>query len=94
MSFPDDLTRTLFDEILKQKGLRPGSFRTKILRKAYFKSFPRKALILPDDLKIIEKKKDELHEAKQKMTVSFFLPRGSYGTMLVKRICLPNRQST
>ncbi len=88
MDFTDDLIRSLYEEVLKEKGLKPGSFRTKVLRKVYFRSFKRKAMIIPDDIRIVNKGEDELHATKKKMTLSFFLPRGAYGTMLLKRIDL------
>ena len=86
MDFPDDLVRSLYEDILKENDLKPGSFRTKALRKVYFRSFKRKAMLIPEDLRMVEKGDDELHPAREKMTISFFLPRGAYGTMLVKRI--------
>jgi len=88
MDFADDLTRSLFDDILMEKGLTLGSFRTKALRKVYFRSFRRKAVVIPERLQAIGVGNDELHPGKMKWTISFVLPRGSYGTMLIKRLVL------
>jgi len=88
MDFGDDLTRSLFNDILKEKNLTLGSFRTKALRKVYFRSFQRKALIIPEDLQTLGVGNDEIHPGKKKWTISFVLPRGSYGTMLIKRLTL------
>jgi tRNA pseudouridine13 synthase len=88
MDFSDDLTRSLFNDILREKNLTFGSFRTKALRKVYFRSFQRKALVIPKDLQSLGLGNDELHPGKKKWTISFFLPRGSYGTMLIKRLTL------
>jgi tRNA pseudouridine13 synthase len=88
MDFSDDLARLLFNDILKEKGLTTGSFRAKALHKVYFRSFQRKALVIPEDLKTTGLENDELHPGKKKWTISFFLPRGSYGTMLIKRLTL------
>lgn len=88
MEFSDDSIRLLHQEILKERDLKISSFRTEILTRVYFKSFMRKAAIIPDDIQIIDKGNDELHRGKMKMTISFFLPRGSYGTMLMKRLSL------
>jgi tRNA pseudouridine13 synthase len=88
MDFGDSLTRSLFDDILKEKGLTLGSFRTKALRKVYFRSFQRKALVVPEDLRSLGVGIDELHPGKKKWGISFLLPRGSYGTMLIKRLSL------
>src|SRR4030042_587833 len=78
MDFSDDLTQALFNDILKEKDLTPGSFRTKALRKVYFRSFQRKALIIPEDLQTLGMGNDELHPGKKKWTISFVLPRGSH----------------
>ena len=88
MEFADNLCRSLFDDILKEKGLSSGLFRTKALRKVYFRSFQRKALVIPEELQVLSSGEDERHPRKKKWTISFFLPRGSYGTMLVKRLSL------
>jgi len=88
MDFADDLTRSLFEDILKEKDLTLGRFRTKALRKVSFRSFRRKALIIPEDLQVLAAESDDLHPGRTKWTISFALPRGSYGTMLIKRLAL------
>ncbi|MFZ2054084.1 MAG: tRNA pseudouridine(13) synthase TruD [Candidatus Aminicenantales bacterium] len=88
MEFGDDLSRSTFEDILQEKGLSPGSFRTKALRRVYFRSFQRKALIVPEELQVLSSGEDERHPGKKKWTISFVLPRGSYGTMLIKRLSL------
>ena len=45
-------------------------------------------MIIPEDLQIHGAGIDELHPGRMKWTISFVLPRGSYGTMLVKRLVL------
>jgi tRNA pseudouridine13 synthase len=95
MDFPDELTRSLYLEILRERSIPPGWFRTKALRKAYFRSFKRRVIIIPEGLRTSGGEKDELHRARMKMTLTFFLPRGAYGTMLVKRLTLkPQQQET
>lgn len=88
MNFPDDLVRSIYEQILKEKGLKPGSFRTKALRKIYFRSFGKKALVIPGEFRLLGREEDEMHPGKKKLTVSFFLPRGSYATMLIKGLTL------
>jgi tRNA(Glu) U13 pseudouridine synthase TruD len=86
MELLDELVRSFYQEVLAERELKPGLFRTKVLRKVYFRSFKRRALIVPEDLRIVDQGEDELHPARKKMAISFLLPRGAYGTMLVKRI--------
>ncbi len=88
MEFSDDLSRSIFEDILGEKGLSRGSFRTKTLGRVYFRSFQRKALVITDGLRVLSSGVDELHTGRKKWTISFSLPRGSYGTMLVKRLGL------
>jgi tRNA pseudouridine13 synthase len=86
MSWPDEVSASLFAEILREKGLKPGDFRTRELRRVRFKSFPRRAVVFPDKLEVREKGGDELHPGRKRLTLAFELPRGSYATILVKRI--------
>ncbi len=88
MNFPDELTRNIFLEILEEKGLRLTSFRTKVLRLVSFRSFPRPAAAMPQNLQVIETAEDDLYPGFRKITLSFGLGRGSYGTMLIKRLTL------
>jgi tRNA pseudouridine13 synthase len=86
MEWTDDLTRSIYEHILMERGLRPGSFRTKALHRAYFRSVLRRAVVFPDDLRAGKSAEDELHPGRKKLTLSFLLPRGAYGTMLIKRL--------
>ena len=88
VEFSDRFTQMLYEEILREKNLQPGRFRTKELRRVYFRSFPRKALLFPDGFTIKAKNEDELHPGRKKITLAFSLPRGAYATMLIKRISL------
>ncbi len=86
--FRDELTAELHADILREAGLSAGAFRTKELRRVSFRSFMRKALLLPRDLKIVEGGRDELNAGRKKLALTFSLPRGGYGTMLIKRLGL------
>lgn len=88
MSFSDEATRSLFGNILRERGLTAGAFRTKALRRVSFRSFQRSALVIPQSFEIRGAGIDELHPGRRKWTISFVLPRGSYGTMLIKRLAL------
>jgi len=88
VSWPDEFTCSIYEQVLQEQGLSAGSFRTKALHKAYFRSFLRRAVVLPDDLRAGGSGGDELHPGKKKLTLSFSLPRGAYGTMLIKRLSL------
>ncbi|OGD19327.1 MAG: hypothetical protein A2W03_18540 [Candidatus Aminicenantes bacterium RBG_16_63_16] len=86
--FRDDITAAIYADILREAGLRPGAFRTKELRRIGFRSFLRKAMILPEGLKILDSGADDLNPRRKKVRLSFTLLRGAYGTMLIKRLGL------
>lgn len=86
IEFQDDLVEKIYNEILLEKGLKRNSFKTSVLRKVYFRSFPRKALIIPENFKVVEEGDDELHKGRKKIKIEFSLPRGSYATIITKRL--------
>ncbi len=88
MQFPDERSRQLYLKILEENNLRFSSFRTRALSRVFFRSFQRKVLLFPERLEIVDQREDELHPGKKALVLSFQLPRGSFATMLVKRILL------
>jgi tRNA pseudouridine13 synthase len=87
---PDDLRKPIFDRVLAEENLQPDHFKLKgkELRDLFFSRGERAALCMPAELhsSIAE---DENHPGKQKLTLAFTLPRGSYATLIVKRITRP-----
>lgn len=57
-----------------------------MLGKVYFRSFERKALVIPENLQLLEEGKDELNKARKKIKIEFSLPKGSYATIITKRL--------
>lgn len=82
---PDDLTESLYSELLTTHGIKPAWFNIKSIRQAFFKCVERKAIVFPGDL-LDEQACDEIYSGKKKLVLRFFLPRGSFGTMLIKRL--------
>lgn len=91
MEFPDEHTARIFEAILAERGIKRSSFNLRKVRQAFFKSTPRKAIIFPADLHIEPPEPDELYQGKQKVRLFFRLPRGDYGTMLIKRLTLQSK---
>lgn len=81
----DDPRRAAVLRVLASEGLELEQLRLKGLREMYFTRGERAALVLPDGL-AGENEPDELHRGRRKLTLRFELPRGSYATLLVKRI--------
>ncbi|MBM3294895.1 MAG: tRNA pseudouridine(13) synthase TruD [Candidatus Aminicenantes bacterium] len=89
MDFQDAPVRAAYGCVFDMAGIGPADFRTKALRSVYFKSFPRKALVIPGNLRVLGEEPDILHPGRKSFTLSFELPRGSYATIVVKRLTLP-----
>ena len=68
--------------------LKDFSLRAMRFRGVRFKSFERKAVIVPDEFAYREPENDEQYRRKKKMTLAFTLPPGSYATLLIKRLTL------
>ena len=82
---PDALSERVYQEILTEHELKPSSFTLRKIRTALVKSSPRNFLIIPM-ISLAEIEDDELYTGKKKLILEFKLPRGSYGTMLIKRL--------
>jgi tRNA pseudouridine13 synthase len=81
----DDPRAALMDAVLAEEGLRREEMKLKGFRKLFFSKGERAALCLPADLRG-EAGEDELHPGRRKLVLAFDLPRGSYATLIVKRI--------
>lgn len=82
---PDKVTEKIYHEILYERGVKPSMFNLRKLRQAFFKSVDRDVLVIPEEFEY-KIEDDEIYEGKRKLFLQFSLPRGSYATMLIKRI--------
>jgi tRNA pseudouridine13 synthase len=85
---PCDAHAELVSSVLAREGLELSQLRLKGLRQPFFSKGERAALCLPERLES-QAAGDELHPKRQKLVLTFDLPRGSYATLIVKRITLP-----
>ena len=87
--FPSEKIEQITNEILWREGLVLRDLKLPIrIRGVFFKPFDRKALVFPERLKIKDITEDERYPGRLKLELSFFLPKGSYATILVKRLQL------
>ncbi len=84
IKYPDDLIKNIYEKILKERELKKSDFNLKKVKKAYFKSTLRRLIVFPE-IKNYSFIKDEVYN-KFALKIEFFLPKGSYGTMLIKRL--------
>jgi tRNA pseudouridine13 synthase len=54
----------------------------------FFKAYERQTVVKPDQLKASPPEPDDFYPGRKKLVLSFFLPPGSYATMLIKRLSL------
>ena len=82
---PADPHTTLMQAILDEEGLTRDQLRVKGLREVFFSRGERAGLCLPSTLHY-KSEADDQNEGRQKLLLGFDLPRGSYGTLIVKRL--------
>jgi tRNA pseudouridine13 synthase len=85
MDFCGPEAKTIYEQLLEERGLKPSLFNITKIRQAYFKSTQRKAVVVPGD-NSLESAEDEIHLGRKKCVLKFSLPSGSYATMFIKRI--------
>ncbi|KKO20783.1 MAG: tRNA pseudouridine(13) synthase TruD [Candidatus Brocadia sp.] len=82
---PDAFTKNLYAEVLKENNLKSSLFNIRKIRQAFFKGIERRAIVTPEDLSV-DSAEDEIYQGRKKLALKFFLPRGCYGTMFIKRL--------
>ena len=82
---PDTFTETLYSEVLKENDIKSPMFNIRKIRQAFFKGIERKTLVIPEEL-FVDYSEDEIYQGKKKLVLDFFLPRGCFGTIFIKRI--------
>jgi tRNA pseudouridine13 synthase len=80
-----DPRRAAYDQSLREDGITEDQLKIRGLRELFFSKGERSVLNLPRDL-AWEFAPDDIHPGRQKLTLSFELNRGSYATLLIKRL--------
>ncbi len=75
----------MLNNVLAEEGLEQRELRVKYPRDSFFSKGQRAALFRVGNLQA-SANDDELYPRRQKFSLSFDLPRGSYATMVVKRL--------
>jgi tRNA pseudouridine13 synthase len=83
----DEQCGRAYEEALARAGLRRQMFNKMELRKTFFRSVDRAAIVFPREVRVAQEP-DARYPGMHALTLHFVLPRGSYGTMLLKRILL------
>jgi tRNA pseudouridine13 synthase len=86
---PDALTTAAYDKVLQDRGVKKPMFNKLKIRRAFFKATERALIIVPRDLSVAAIDDDQ-NSGLSKAVLDFTLPRGSYATMLIKRLFCKN----
>ncbi|MBL9125201.1 MAG: tRNA pseudouridine(13) synthase TruD [Planctomycetaceae bacterium] len=78
-------TADLIQATLADAGIELRQLRVKYPRDSFFAKGERRVVVRPAELRFAWEA-DELHPQRQKLLLDFELPRGSYATILVKRL--------
>lgn len=84
--FDDADVQGIISKLMDDEELSYADFIIKQIPELTLEGELRNAFVEIKDLKIRKKVKDELNPGKKKIKISFTLPKGSYATMVVKRI--------
>lgn len=78
-------TLDLINSVVAEEGLEKRQLRVKYPRDSFFSKSGRRTVIAVPDLEV-QSADDELYPGQKKVKLVFELPRGSYATILVKRL--------
>ncbi len=81
----DDPIKPIVDAVLAEEGLTLPEMQIKGVRELFFSKGDRPAHLLPGNLRW-SSADDESHPGRKKLSLAFELARGSYATLIVKRI--------
>lgn len=87
---PSEFERNIISRVLSREGVGVEDFNIKKETETFFQTQERKVLVKPADFYITPPSIDELNgggkKNRFKITLSFTLPKGSYATIITKRI--------
>ncbi|HAD62201.1 MAG TPA: tRNA pseudouridine(13) synthase TruD [Planctomycetaceae bacterium] len=73
----------LYESALQPYEMKPGEMKISFPRDRWFSRARRETMVVPQNLRAVVDT-DDLYSGRQKMTLSFDLPRGCYATMLIR----------
>jgi tRNA pseudouridine13 synthase len=83
---PDPELRAIAEEVLEREGIVLSDLKARQLSRIEVHGVQRRMIVLPGDLQVSGVGPDELYPGRRRLTLEFSLPRGSYATLVVKRL--------
>lgn len=74
--------------VLAEEGLTLNDLKARILKRAYLPKGQRELLLFPQDTSISPPEPDERFPGRNKIVLTFTLPRGSYATLVIQALSL------
>ncbi len=84
--YGDPVLRKAVEDVLRAEGLALLDLKPRILRRAYLPRGERQPVLRPADVSASPPAPDERFPGRQKITLTFALPPGSYATLLVRSL--------
>lgn len=75
-----------YDKVLAEEGIVAKDFIIRQIPELSAEGSPREVIVNVGKFKTLEFSDDELNEGKKKQVVSFYLPKGSYATVVVESL--------
>ena len=72
--------------VLEREEIELRDLKVRQMSRIYINGIQRPAILLPEGFSVESVAEDELYKNKKKMTLKFFLPRGGYATLILKRL--------
>jgi len=83
---PDPEIKAIAGEVLEREGIVLSDLKARQLSRIEVHGVERRMIVVPGELQVSGVGPDELYPGRRKLTLEFSLPRGSYATLVVKRL--------
>jgi tRNA pseudouridine13 synthase len=83
---PDPEVLEITGQVLEHEGIVLSDLRVRQLSRIEVHGVRRRMIVVPEALQLSGLGPDELYPGRRKLTLDFSLPRGSYATLVVKRL--------
>jgi tRNA pseudouridine13 synthase len=82
----DPLVQKIVSDAIAEEGIFLDDLKVRTLRHVSVNGIERNVLAVPLDFRIVESGDDDIYPDRQKIRLSFFMQRGSYATLVIKRL--------
>ncbi len=72
--------------VLEREEIALRDLKVRQMSRIYINGVQRPAILLPEGFSVQSVSEDELYKNKKRITLKFFLPRGGYATLILKRL--------